>query len=310
MPSTGSPGVANVAPLTPTEKARSPSAHAGVDKHRITGNSWVAVRVEATKPLNCATSPNAVADKKDEKKKDAGKPGFDPKPVQLGGESLIERLIPHMKKIAIVLGVAALILTVIFTFRHFKEKGRQKDTGKLASVLDIASREVRGSGAAAEPNPKSKEPTYPTNKDRVAAVLDALKKVDNAPGAYRASMLMQAGKIDEAIAEYRKAQKGKTLDAVLAREGLGIALETKATAEKDAATRQRGLEEALTVFQQMQPDDKGPRYAYALYHQGRILALLGKNAEAKAAFEKAKDLGKEKELPALIEERLASLGAM
>lgn len=246
-----------------------------------------------------------MAAKKDDKK--PAQPGFDPKPMQLGGESLIERLIPHMKKIAIALGVAAVILTVVFTIRHFKEKGREEDTGKLAGVLEIAGRDVRGAGV--EVDPKAKEPTYATNKERAAAVLDALKKTSVAPGAYRASMLMQAGKLDEAIAEYRKYQKGKTLDAVLAREGLGIALEMKATQEKDAATRQRGLEEALTVFQQMQPDEKGPRHAYALYHQGRILALLGKTGEAKAAFEKAKDLGKEKELPSLIEERLASLGA-
>jgi tetratricopeptide (TPR) repeat protein len=123
-------------------------------------------------------------------------------------------------------------------------------------------------------------------------------------------MLMQAGRVDEAIAEYRKNQTGRDLDAVLAREGLGIALETKAAAEKDAATRQKGLEEALSVFQTMQPDEKGPRRAYALYHQGRILALLGKNAEARAAFEKAKDLGGETgPLADAIEERLASLGA-
>ena len=38
----------------------------------------------------------------------------------------------------------------------------------------------------------------------------------------------------------------------------------------------------------MQPDEKGPRHVYALYHQGRIQAALGKSAEAKALFEKAK----------------------
>src|SRR4029079_7824685 len=113
----------------------------------------------------------------------------------------------------------------------------------------------------------------------------------------------------DAIAEYKKHTTGNTLDAVLAREGLGIALEMKAEKEKDAAARQKGLEEALAAFQAMQPDEKGPRYAYALYHQGRILALLGKNAEAKEKLEKAKELGKDTKLPELIDERLASLGA-
>jgi predicted RNA polymerase sigma factor len=83
----------------------------------------------------------------------------------------------------------------------------------------------------------------------------------------------------------------------------------KAEQEKDAGARQKGLEEALAVFQSMQPDDKGPRHAYALYHQGRILALLGKTAEAKARLEKAKELGKDTTLAELIDERLAGLGA-
>ena len=96
---------------------------------------------------------------------------------------------------------------------------------------------------------------------------------------------------------------------MLAREGLGLALEMKAVAEKEPAARQKGLEEALAAFQAMQPDDKGPRHAFALYHQGRMLGLLGKRADAKATLEKAKEAGKDiAELPELIDERLASLG--
>jgi hypothetical protein len=250
-----------------------------------------------------------VADKDEKTTKPSAKPGFDPKPVQVGGESLIERLIPHMKQILIGILVLAGVLTVIFTVRYIKDRGRQKETVKLAKVLDVGSREVRAAGI--EPDPKAKEPTYATAKDRAQAALDELAKTGahGADGAYKASLLVQAGKLDEAIAEYKKHAKGKDLDAVLDREGLGIALEMKAETEKDAAARQKGLEDALAAFQAMQPDEKGPRYAYALYHQGRILALLGKNAEAKEKLEKAKELGKDTKLPELIDERLASLGA-
>src|SRR5262249_29288265 len=161
---------------------------------------------------------------------------------------------------------------VIFMVRWRVEAGREKHTAKLSNALDIAGREVRPAGTPADP--KAKEPTFATNKERADAVLAALSKGGNAPGSYRASMLLQAGKLDEAITEYRKHQRDKELEGVLAREGLGIALEMKATQQKDAAARQKGLEEALAIFKTMQPDDKGPRYAYALYHQGRILALL------------------------------------
>src|SRR6266542_3447629 len=96
------PGTENVAQDSPSDSARSPSARADVaSTQMITGNSWMGRGVQATKPLNCATSPGAVADKDEKTTKPAGtsaKPGFDPKPVQVGGESFIERLIPHMKQ--------------------------------------------------------------------------------------------------------------------------------------------------------------------------------------------------------------------
>jgi hypothetical protein len=306
------PGTENVAQDSPTESARSPSARAGAaSAHTITGNRFVGREVQATKPLNCATSAAAVADKDDKNPATPAQPGFDPKPVQLGGESILERIIPHMKKIVIAIGIAVVILTVFFTIRYIKERGLQKETAKLVRVIEVAQREVRPAGSDPDPNaPNAKEPTFATNTERAQAVLDAMAKEGaTLGGAYRASLLLQAGKLDEAIAEYRKHQTGKSLDALLAREGLGIALETKATQAQDAAARQQGLEEALSVFQIMQPDEKGPRYAYALYHQGRILALLGKTAEAKVQFEKAKELAAGTQLASLIEERLAGLGA-
>jgi tetratricopeptide (TPR) repeat protein len=238
----------------------------------------------------------------------SAQPGFNPKPVQLGGESIVDRLLPHMKQIVIGILVIAAVLSVIFTVRYFKERGRRKETGKIARVLDVSQREVRPPGAPAEPD--AKQPTFASNKERAEAVLAALAKEGASPGGtYRGSLLVQAGRLDDAIAEYQKHTKGKSLDAVLAREGLGIATEMRAEQQKDAAARQKGLEDALAAFQAMQPDEKGPRYAYALYHQARILALLGKKAEAKTQFEKAKELGANTKLPELIEERLAGLGA-
>ena len=252
-----------------------------------------------------------MADKDDKKaSKDApsATPRFDPKPVQLGGESLIERLVPHMKKIAIVLVGVAVLLTVVFTVRHFKERGRQQATTKFARVMEIADREIKQPGAPDDP--KAKEPKFNNAKERALAVLAEIEKqgTNVAGPAYKASLFMQAGKIDEAIAEYKKGTSAKGLDGVLAREGLGIAQEEKALAQKDAAARQAGLDEALKTFQSMQPDEKGPRAPYAVYHQGRILAHMQKWAEARAAFEKAKTLGAEGELPTMIDERLASLG--
>ena len=82
----------------------------------------------------------------------------------------------------------------------------------------------------------------------------------------------------------------------------------KAEDQKDPSARQKGLEDALATFRSMQPDATGPRYAFALYHQGRILGILGKIDEAKAALEKAKEAGKGTEVVELADQRIASLG--
>jgi tetratricopeptide (TPR) repeat protein len=243
--------------------------------------------------------------------KDDKKTGFDPKPVQIGGESILDRLIPHMKKIVIAIVITSVLLGVVFFFVWLKDRKHAKATNQLAEVVDITSEPVLSSGEV--PASKLPIPTHPDHKERATKVLEQIQAsgTESTGPTFKAAMLMQSGKLDDAIAEYRKGTTEPGLAGVLAREGLGLALEAKALAG-DQASRQKGLEEALAAFQQMQPDEKGPRYAYAQYHQGRLLApgLLGKPTEAKAAFEKAKSAAdKDSPLVQLIDERLVSLGA-
>lgn len=236
-------------------------------------------------------------------------PAGSPKPVHIGGESLADRILPHIKKILVMFVLAAVAISVFLVFRWRTQVGQERQTEKLAEVLSLARRPVGADmpvipGAA----PTKSEPKFATAKERADAVLAEMTK-QGAEGnsAYRASMLLDAGKLDEAIAEYRKGQGALGLDGVLAREGLGIALETKALAEKDPGARQKLLEEALAVFTAMQPDAAGVRHVYAIYHQGRLQQTLGKKAEAKASFEKAKALGSSTDLAELIERRLAAI---
>lgn len=240
--------------------------------------------------------------------KDAAKPVEPPKPVHIGGESFLDRLRPHLKQIIIGIVVLSAVLLVAFTVRWFQERKQVAATGKLEQILDIARQPVRNKDE--KPDPKA--PGFASVKDRGTAVLDAIAKqgTDVAGAAFRGGQLLDAGKPDEAIAEYRRGVADKGIEGLLCREGLGLALEAKATAEKDPAARQKGLEEALAAFAAMQPDETGPRRGYALYHQGRIQQLLGKRADAKALFEKAKAAVKDdRELGDLIEKRLAALGA-
>ena len=254
-----------------------------------------------------------MADKDDKKQIDAPAskaiPTFDPKPVNVGGESLVDRVYPYRKKIGLFILLGFAVWGVIAIVMHFRDSGREKKTEKLAAVLDVGDRRVVDPSAPPDPTAqvKDKDPTFATAKERANGILDALVKqgTDAAGPTYRASLLVQAGKLDEAITEYKKAEHLAGIDGVLAREGLGLAQEMKA-ASGEPAGKQKGFEEALATFAAMQPDDKGPRYAYSLYHQARLLEQLNRMPEAKAMFEKAKEAAKDStELVPLIEQRLA-----
>jgi tetratricopeptide (TPR) repeat protein len=233
--------------------------------------------------------------------------------VHIGGESLLDRLLPHMKQIIIAIAVVAAVLLVIFTIRWFKERGQIAETRKLDQVLEVAREPIRPKAEKPEAQkPDPQQPGFGDRKERGGAVLAEIAKqgTDVAGHAFRGGQLMDAGKIDDAIAEYRQGAGDKTIEGVLCREGLGAALEAKAMAEKDNAAHRKGLEEALAAYAAMQPDENGLRHAYALYHQGRIQQQLDKRAEAKALFEKAKAAIKnDHDLAELVEKRLAALGA-
>jgi len=241
--------------------------------------------------------------------KDISKAVEPPKPVHIGGESFVDRVLPHIKKILVGVIVIAAIGGAAAGVSWFRERKQVTATEKLDRVLEVAQQPIRGKDDKPDPN----KPSFASAKERAAAVLDAIAKQGTEAGgaAFRGGQLLDAGKPDEAITEYKKGVAVKGIEGVLCREGLGIALEAKAAAEKDPGARQKGLEEALAAFVAMQPDEAGPRRAYALYHQARIQQLLGKRPDAKALFEKAKQANKEtdREIADLIEKRLAALGA-
>jgi tetratricopeptide (TPR) repeat protein len=229
--------------------------------------------------------------------------------VHIGGESFADRILPHMKQIIVGIIVLAVVLSAYFTVRWFRQRTQFTNTEKLDKVFEVANQPIRGK----DDKPDPKQPSFASAKERGAAVIDTIVKTGaEVPGyAFRAGFLLDAGKIDDAIAEYKKGAAAKTVEGLLCREGLGLALEAKAAAEKDPTARQKGLEEALAAFAAMQPDEAGPRRAYALYHQARLQAQLGKPAEAKALFEQARTTNKDAdhEIADLIEKRLAGLGA-
>jgi tetratricopeptide (TPR) repeat protein len=267
-----------------------------------------------------------VADKDDKKPAApaaASTPRFDPKPVQVGGESIADRLIPHIKKIVYAVIAAAVIVGAFSVVVWWRDRKEAAKTSELAQVLAVAARPVHPPTPAEpepvadpakpdqKPEPKKDDNSFPDDKAKGLAVLASLAShgEDVAGAAFRGSQLIVAGKLEDAIAAYRAGEHDAGIDGMLAREGLGLALEAKASAEKDATARQKGLEDALTAFRSVQPDEKAVGAGEALYHQGRVLVELGRRDEAKTAFTKAKAIAKEGDLSELIDQRLAMLGA-
>lgn len=231
----------------------------------------------------------------DKKETSTAAPGVNPKAVKIGGESLADRIIPHIKKILIMVVMVAVAISVILVIRWRGEVNKERQTEKLLPVLEVARTPVGPAQPEIPGVPKKKNATkpFPTQKERAEAILAAMESSGSKPvSSFKAGALLDAGKIDDAIAEYRKGQGEVGIEGVLNREGLGIALEAKAMAlpATDTAGRQKLFEEALAAYAAMQPDAAGPRHVYALYHQGRVLQSLQKLPEAKAMFEKAKPL--------------------
>jgi predicted negative regulator of RcsB-dependent stress response len=248
--------------------------------------------------------------------------GVKPEAVHIpGGESLADRILPHLKKIFVTILVITVILVGYFTFRWWKHRGLEKDTAALAGAMDVLRRDVvpppeagsgsgSGSGSdAVEPPPpiKTDDKTYASYQARAE---DGLKRLDGPVGdVFRGNLLFDAGRLDDAEKAYQRAASRKDLDGALAREGLGFVAEARARTAPDAAARDKALADALARFQAITATDDAPHAEYRHYHAGRILHQLQRLSEATAALEKAKEIDPESELVPLIEIRLSQIEA-
>jgi tetratricopeptide (TPR) repeat protein len=230
--------------------------------------------------------------------------------VHVGGESIVDRLMPHAKKIALALVGAALIVTAVVVYRYYQHKKAERATVTVVHALELVDRQVFNPDPST-PQPPLEEEVYKSEAERSAAIEAALAKAGAGRKAIElveAQAFLRGGKLDEALALYRKHASDSGIDGLLAREGVGIALEAQAMAATDPAQRQKLLEDALAAFRAMQPDEKGARRDYALYHEGRLLEALGKPTEAIAALKLAIATVPDTTLEPVIKTRLSALG--
>jgi tetratricopeptide (TPR) repeat protein len=262
-----------------------------------------------------------------------------------GVSQVADKLRPHTKVIAWVTGALALVLVGWFSYQYLARRAEANATVLYREALEIAQRPIvpktdedkpeAKEGATEDGAPQAKDgvtedgadeagdeaeddasfPSHQARADAVLVPLTALREehgsTDTAKAArlFHAAALYDAGRFQDAIAMYQEILADESMPAITAtaREGLGYAQEALALANEDQAARQAGLETALATFRQIQPSEEGPRREYALYHEARILAALGKREDAAAILKKAIEIAPESPLRNDIRQRLAQL---
>jgi tetratricopeptide (TPR) repeat protein len=245
-----------------------------------------------------------------------------------GVDRLAQVLRPHALRIAVVVGVVAVAVIAYSIWSWQRGRAEADATQAFRRVTEIASRPIvpppeepdkKAGDSPKADEAKSAVPTeFKSGAARAQAVLSELEKLDSDHGSVklaseakilRAKTLLDLGRYDDAAALYDEYAKSGSVSELqqVAREGIGYALEEKASAAKDPTERQKALEQALEAYANIQTSEKGPARDLALYHQGRVLAMLDRRDEAKAMFEKALAVT-DTPLKIELESRLSALG--
>ena len=223
-------------------------------------------------------------------------------PVRLGGESLADRLAPHLKKIFAIGGALAVLALVLATVRWRQNVGKEATTAAYVKALAVASRPI----TSAE-TPAAGSDGFASRQARAEAALAALgtTAASSAEGTlYVARLHYDARQFDKAQALFESLSRSAGAIGLNASLGLGFVAEARAEAVTDAAQKQTHLETALRQFEAAGAGRTDAAAADSLYHQGRILHQLGRAGEAQATLDKALASSPSPVTRALIEARL------
>lgn len=233
-----------------------------------------------------------------------------------GVKSWADRLRPHALKIGLLVGVFVVATIGITTYQWMNKRKAMKATDAFAAAVQLSKRDVVVPTDDPDTDPPATTDVdvapFPSLMARGGAVVNALSNAGAVPIAaslVRGDAQMELQKFDEAARSYAAAAKGLPAEAAVnARASIGYAFEAKAEATEDAAAREAVLGEALSAFKAMQPDEDGVSRDAAIFHEARILAVMGKRDEAKAAFQKLLDNHADSSLRDDAEIRLEALG--
>ena len=78
-------------------------------------------------------------------------------PVNIGGDSILDRLAPHVMKFAVGAGALVVVIIAYYSWRWYDRSKAEKATSTLVRGLELGDRAV-----VAEPTPEDTEPSYPS----------------------------------------------------------------------------------------------------------------------------------------------------
>lgn len=237
-----------------------------------------------------------------------------------GINQVLNRLKPHARRL-VALGIGAFVVAIVFvTYRWYQDKQSAAASALYAEATAIYQEPVWADPTILEALPEEMRPKrYHTSvKERALKALVPLDKLHSEYGSsdvaararlFHASVLYDAGRYADAEAMYRAFAASDAPDSLrlIAREGIGYAIEARALEMEEGPERKAALEQALAAFKELQPTEGAAHRDYALYHQARVLRSLDRKDEAIALYKQILDSIPQTPLRRDISNRLAVL---
>ncbi len=206
------------------------------------------------------------------------------------GWALLEK---HAYKVAAFMLGALVISGGWALWGHLSYQSRTNACRSFIRALKTYNAPVVPEGGSA---PKGRK-TFPTEKARAEAALEAFRKVIREHGShglsraaryYEGNCLYQLGRYDEAIAAFKKFLSGKVSGCGCGGVGEGIngAMRSVALENLGYCYEAKGQwDKALEAFRDMEKVADGVRKDWALYHQARVYEAKKELKKALALYE-------------------------
>lgn len=210
----------------------------------------------------------------------------------------------HVNQALVMVAVALVVVAGVWIFQHFAESRAREVTTTLTHAVNIYNKPVVKLEAA-QPQDEDGVPSFKTKGKKLEASIKELTKVVAGKSSgqlpllatlVRAGAHFDNGQHTEAIKDYDKVLAAKPAAGLkfIALEGLIYSYEATKQLDK-AMQRVKGL-----------PRDGDLQYD-AMYHEGRVLALMGKKVQAAKMFQQILDKASDTELAERAGKRLALL---